>query len=92
MTDYGELIAEAELGDAAKKFIESDLGKCLVGMAAQEVMSAEKALGKIDPKDESGIVKLQNSVWLGEHFQQWLVELIDNGESAIEVFKQGNQK
>lgn len=87
-----ELIAAAEIGDEARRFIESDLGRCILGMAKQEVSAAEKALGKIDPKDTEGIIKLQRVVWLGEQFEQWLLELLDRGENALEVFKHGQQE
>ena len=83
-----DLIAEAELGDEAKKFKESDLGRCILGIAEQEAMLSEKALGKIDPEDIDGIVKLQRQIQVAEWFQQWLDELIDKGESALEVWKE----
>lgn len=83
-----ELIAEAELGEEARKFLDSDLGRCLLGMAEQEATLAEKALGKIDPKDEAGIVALQRKVQVAEWFEDWLRELVDRGNAALEIFKQ----
>lgn len=82
-----ELIAAAELGDEAKRFKESDLGKCMLGMAQQETGFAQIALETISPTDTEGIRALQNQAKLGRMFEEWLDELIDKGESALEVFK-----
>lgn len=83
-----ELIAVAELGDEAKRFLESDLGKCLLGMAQQEVMLAQEKLEIVSPTDVEAIRVLQNQAQLGRQFEQWLLELLDKGESALAVFKQ----
>lgn len=86
------LVAEAELGEAARAFLESDLGKCLIGMAQQEVATAEKELGKVDPRNEKRIVELQRIVWNGEHFEQWLMELLHKGEQAIAIYRQNTRE
>lgn len=83
-----ELIAEAELGDQAKAFLESDLGRCLIGLAQQEVWSAHEALESISPTDIEGIRSLQSQAKMGRMFEQWLIELIDKGESALEVLRE----
>lgn len=92
MSANDALIAEAELGDEAKKFIESDLGKCLLGMAQQEVALAQEALETVVPTDVEKIRTLQNQAKLGRQFEQWLLELLDKGESALEVWKDTQEK
>ena len=82
------LIAEAELGEEARKFWESDVGRALKGMAEQEARSAEIALGKINPKDEAGIVALQRRIQCAEWFHEWITELISRGDDAITTFIQ----
>ena len=91
MNDNDELIASAELGEEARKFLESDLGRCLTGMAMQEVEGARERLGVIDPSDEKGITVLQNHVKVGLWFEQWLAELVDRGNAAMQVFKQSQE-
>lgn len=91
MSEQDELIAAAELGEESRRFLDSDLGRCILGMAAQEVTAAQKEFGKTDPTDTKAIIALQNKIWCGEHFEQWLHELLDDGESAINVFKQSQQ-
>ena len=88
MEKLDELIAAAEIGDEAKRFIESDLGKCMLGMAQQEVLAAQEALEKVDPQNTAEIVRLQNQARLGRFFREWMLELLDRGESALHIFKQ----
>jgi hypothetical protein len=83
-----ELVAAAELGDEAKRFLESDLGRCILGMAEQEVQLAQAALAEVDPTDTEGIRKLQNHAKLYRQFNDWLKELLDKGEAALQAFIQ----
>jgi len=87
-----ELIAAAELGDEAKRFLESDLGKCLLGMAQQEVALAQEKLERVSPTDVEAIRALQNQAQLGRQFEAWLLELLDKGNNALEVFKHSRQE
>ena len=82
------LVAEAELGDEAKRFLESDLGKCLIGMARQQVERAQVALGDVEPSDQKAIVALQNEIKLGMRFEAWIGELLHNGENAMSIYLQ----
>lgn len=83
-----QLIAEAEIGEEARKFVESDLGKTIIGMAQQDARAAEEALGDVDPTDIKAIVSLQNKIKLCRLFEQWLAELISRGNDAINVYTQ----
>jgi hypothetical protein len=90
MSDEDELIAEAEIGDEAKKFVESPLGKTLIGMAQQEVALAQEALEEVDPSDTEKIRALQNKAKVARNFESWLSELISKGENALNVWRQSN--
>jgi hypothetical protein len=85
-----ELIAEAEIGDESRKFLESDLGKTLIGMAEQEILLAQEALETIDPTKTEEIRSLQNQAKIARNFQQWLTELVDKGNNALNVWRQQN--
>ena len=63
-----ELIAAAELGEQARKFLESDLGRMLVGLADQEADLAQEALAVVSPTDTGKITELQNQVKVGRWF------------------------
>ena len=82
------LIAEAEMGEEARNFLKGNLGRCLIGIAEQEVRAAEQALGKVDPTDTKAIIALQHKVALYAGFQDWLTELVHNGEAAMSAYKQ----
>lgn len=83
-----ELIAEAEIGDAARKFVASDLGKTLLGMAHQDISDAQLGLEEVDPENPKAIRDLQNKAKVARNFESWLVELISKGENAITVWGQ----
>lgn len=85
---HDDLLAHAELGDAARKFMDSDLGRCVIGMADQERVAAEKALGKVAPEDTKEIIRLQRIVSNADNFEGWLKELLHNGEQALAIYKQ----
>ena len=82
------LIAAAELGEESRKFLESDLGRCILGMAQQEVQAALEALEVTPANETEKIRELQFQARFGRRFEHWLHELLDEGESAMNVFKQ----
>ena len=83
-----ELVAEAELGEASRKFIESELGQCLIGMARQDASEAQEELISVDPLDISKVRDLQNKAILARRFEQYLAELVHRGNNAVSVYKQ----
>jgi hypothetical protein len=83
-----ELIAQALIGDEARKFLESDLGKCLIGMANQEAEVALEALSKVNPTDVQAIERLQNRIWLARHFEAFVRELMQEGDNALARWRQ----
>ena len=82
-----ELIAQAELGDEARKFLESDLCKVLIGFARQEVQAAQEALEEVSPTDIKSISDLQVKARVGRLFESWLNSLVDEGDNAIAIFR-----
>ena len=82
-----ELIAAAEIGDEALRFVESDLGKTMLGMADQDILLAQQKLLDVDPDDSRRVREIQNDARVALMFKSWLVELIDKGNAALEVFK-----
>ena len=90
--DMNELVATVELGEEARKFMESDLYRCLVGMADQEVKEAQMELSICDAFNWRNIQVLQNKVRAGTWFEQWLRELVDRGNAAMMVYKQSQEQ
>ena len=67
--------------------MESELGRTLLGMAEQEAEDARLGLETVDPDNKKEITKLQNQAALGRMFKQWLEELIEKGNNAIEIYR-----
>lgn len=83
-----QLIAEALIGDEAGRFLESDLGRTVLGFLDQEKEIAKEGLASVDPEDAKKIRELQYQIWRAEQFRQWLCELRDNGNAALEAYQQ----
>lgn len=92
MTELDALIAEAELGEEAKGFLEGNLGRFLLGCAEQEVKAAQEALEEVDANNAKAISELQNKAWRARKFEEWLKELVSKGENAIAAYKQQKQE
>ena len=92
MPQLDELIAEAELGEQAKVFLESDLGRKLLSMAQDEVIAAQELLERVSPVDVEGIRKLQHQAQFGRKFEEWLLEIFSRGENAKQVFQQQSEE
>ena len=60
MNELDILIAEAEIGEEARRFLESDIGRLVIGKAQQEVDDALFSLKTIDHTNAAEIQKLQN--------------------------------
>ena len=76
------LVAEADLGRQALEFVNSDVGRYLVGCAQQEHTAAMEALRKTSPWRRRRIAELQNQAWRAESFLGWLRELLVKGRTA----------
>jgi len=83
-----DLIREAEIGDEARKFVESELGKAMLDRADQQLRAAQEALETVDPTKIEEIRSLQNKAQMARNFGEWVVELIDRGENALTQWRQ----
>lgn len=85
MTREDELQAEMVIGDDARRFLESELGQTILGMADQEKTGALLGLAQIDPTDSVKIRELQNVIWRADAFAGWIAELIQRGAEAENI-------
>ena len=86
MTD--DLVKEALIGDEARRFVESELGKAMLDLADKQLRASQEALETVDPSQTEKIRSLQNKAQIARNFGEWLVELIDMGEKALIIYKQ----
>lgn len=80
-----ELQAEMVIGDDARRFLESELGRTILGMADQEKTGALLGLASVDPDESAKIRELQNVIWRANAFAGWLAELIQRGQDAENI-------
>lgn len=88
MAQLDELIAEAELGEEARGFLDSNLGKYLKGVAEQEIQISLEKLGDVDPENTIAIRNLQNEAAKWRLLIELLDGLVQKGEQAIQIYKQ----
>ena len=85
MNREDELQAEMVIGDDARRFLESELGRTILGMADQEKTGALLGLAQVDASDAAKIRELQNVIWRADAFAGWLAELIQRGQDAENI-------
>lgn len=90
--DDNALIAEAELGERAREFLASELGRLMVGYADQDATDALTELVKISPTDTDGIRSLQTKAQMGQQFKMWLADTVTRGDNAIALFRAKRQE
>ncbi len=83
-----DLINEAIIGDEARKFVGSELGKAMLDRADSALKAAQESLETVDPEDPKAVRALQNKAQLARNFGEWLSELIDSGDNAMIAYKQ----
>ena len=85
--EQDELIAQALIGREAEDFLESDLGRTMLGIAEQEKSIAQEKLKSINPREVYKIETLQNEIWRAESFRGWIEQLVSEGQQALEAYK-----
>jgi len=76
------LVAEVDLGNQARDFMRSELGRHLVGCLTQEIVLAQEELSKVFFLRFWKIQHLQNQIWRSQFMLSWLRDLILSGKSA----------
>ena len=82
--DNKELFAEAMMGRDAEDFIQSDIGRYIIGCAEQEAQEAMQQLKTVSSWRRRRIIELQNKIYRAESIQSWLAELVIKGTQAIQ--------
>lgn len=85
-----DLIADVEIGEQAKAFLQGDLGRYLEGCAQQDLTQAKDELFDLDPYKYTELVALQGAISaiqrkgkIALDVQQYLAEAITNGSQAL---------
>lgn len=80
--------AEILIGDDAEKFITSELGRTMIGIAENKKAEAQEKLARVSPWRRRRIAELQNEIWRAESFAAWLGELFVQGKQALQQLKE----
>jgi len=82
-------VVEAQLGQEARDFLETDLGRLFVARAEQDEKDAIHDLLTIDPYQYNTLAELQNAITasqteylIGNRITQYLNDAIVNGDVA----------
>lgn len=77
-----ELRAQVLLGKDAEDFVESELGRVVLGMAKQDLEAAVLAFDNADINNPSKLLDLKVDLRVARRFEQYLIELINRGREA----------
>ncbi len=80
-----ELVAEMQLGEAAKAFWGSQVGRYVLGRLQEEIEGATDELADADPTDSTSIRTLQDRIRRAKALPEYLAELISQGSQASQV-------
>lgn len=86
-----ELKAEVLIGDDAEKFVESELGRIVLGMAEQDLRNAMLDFAEADITNQGQVAKIQQEVKVAIRFDRYLRELIEKGREALTAWRQQNE-
>lgn len=89
--DVKKLLESAAIGEAARMFLESDLGKHIINRAAEEIDEAVFALVDIDPVRISDVARLQNEIKVARQSIFYLTDAISAGENALSTLEEPPQ-
>ena len=85
------LAAEYDMGEQAKEFINSDLGRFMVGAAQQDSLDAQEKLKHTLPFRWRRIYQLQQESLLADKFLLYLKELLIRGRAAEQGLEQRDE-
>ena len=78
-----ELMESAALGEAARLFIQSELGGHLTKKAADEVEQALAELVDVDPNDAKAVGAIQLRIKIAKQAVVWLTDTMSEGQNAM---------
>lgn len=86
------LLAEVELGLDVEQFMQSKVGRYLVGRAMHEADQATEQLKTADPENSKEIRRLQNEIYRSNQVIEWLNEALQAGKNAEEQIHQNEAR
>lgn len=84
------IVRSAVFGKQVEQFLDTAIGRYLVGRAEEEAERALSQLRTVAPWRRRRIMDLQNQVYRAEAFQQWLADAIIDGQQALTIIEDSN--
>lgn len=85
-SDSRETLKAVDLGFEVQAFLESNIGRYLIGRAEAKIEEAVEGLKHVSPDNAAQIRALQHNIHVAEDFQYWLGEAIQAGLNAQREF------
>jgi hypothetical protein len=82
--DPDSLLRDLELGEEARRFLNTTLGKFIVEQAEAEIRDAVIALQIVKPTDDERIRELQNTIKIARSIPDWLDLAMQRGNQAYQ--------
>ena len=82
-----QALETASFGEAAKIFLNSDMGKYIVNKATAEIDEAIADLIDVDPFDSKAVSAAQRRVREAQGALVWFGEAISDGEHALRMLE-----
>lgn len=84
---HDELFETAVFGREVENFLNTRIGKYLVGRAEVQAEAATERLKRTPAWRKRRITDLQNEIWKAESFQQWLADAVMDGQQALNLIE-----
>lgn len=82
------IMAEMDMGEEARRFLSSSIGRYVLGRAQQDAEAAMAELKTVDPADAAKIAALQGKIARAEMLGQYLAELIAGADQAQQIWEE----
>lgn len=86
--DPDSLLRDMELGEEARRFLSTDIGRFIVEQAEAEIRDAVIALQTVNPTDDARIRDLQNTIKVARSIPEWLDLAMQRGDQAYQIAKE----
>lgn len=86
-----QLMESAATGQAARRFLEADLGKHIIDKASAEIEDALAELVEAPASDTVLIDRIQTRIKVARQAVMWLTDAIAEGENAMRQLEGGDE-
>lgn len=86
-----ERLRTVQFGIDVERFVQSDIGRYLLGCAAMDKAQALLGLADVDAADANAVRELQMIIRRADSFKEWLEDAMTAGDNAEAELRGGAQ-